>query len=75
MKKDIHPKYYSEAEVNCACGKKFTVGSTSEKIRTEVCGFCHPFYTGEQKLIDAQGQVQKFQSRAAKAQKTKGKKK
>lgn len=75
MKKDIHPQYYPEAEVSCACGKKFTIGSTSPKIQTEVCAFCHPFYTGEQKLIDAQGQVQKFQSRMAKAQKPKNKKK
>ncbi|HQO27710.1 MAG TPA: 50S ribosomal protein L31 [Candidatus Pacearchaeota archaeon] len=74
MKKEIHPKYYPEARVTCACGKKFTVGSTSESIRTEVCGFCHPFYTGEQKFIDAQGQVQKFQSRVAKAKKMKTKK-
>jgi len=74
MKKEIHPKYYPEARVTCACGKKFTVGSTSESIKTEVCGFCHPFYTGEQKFIDTQGQVQKFQSRVAKAKKMKTKK-
>ena len=76
MKKDIHPKYQPEAQAACACGQKFTVGSTADSIRTEVCGFCHPFYTGEQKFIDVQGQVQKFQDRLAKKQKgSKGKNK
>ncbi|MFH1759002.1 MAG: 50S ribosomal protein L31, partial [Patescibacteria group bacterium] len=42
MKKDVHPKYYEKAQVNCACGNKFTVGSTKEKIDTEICFKCHP---------------------------------
>ncbi len=66
MKKDIHPQYTSEAQVTCACGKRFSIGSTAKNIETEICGFCHPFYTGEQKFIDVQGQVQKFQARLAK---------
>lgn len=73
MKKQIHPKYNPEAQAVCACGRKFVVGSTVDQIKTEVCGFCHPFYTGEQKFIDVQGQVQKFQARLA--QKKTGRKK
>jgi len=69
MKKDLHPKYTPEAKVICACGKRFSVGSTISEIKTEICGFCHPFYTGEQKIIDVQGQVQKFQERLAKKEK------
>lgn len=61
MKKDIHPKYYPEAKVSCACGNTWTTGSTKEEIRTEVCSKCHPFFTGEQqRLIDIEGQVDRF---------------
>jgi len=61
MKKDIHPKYYPEAKVTCACGNTWTTGSTKEEIRTEVCSKCHPFFTGEQqRLIDIEGQVDRF---------------
>ena len=61
MKKDIHPKYYPEAKVTCACGNTWTTGSTKEEIRTEVCSDCHPFFTGEQqRLIDIEGQVDRF---------------
>jgi large subunit ribosomal protein L31 len=61
MKKDIHPKYYPEAKVTCACGNTWTTGSTREEIRTEVCSSCHPFFTGEQqRLIDMEGQVDRF---------------
>ena len=65
MKADTHPKYYSQAEVNCACGNKFTVGSTKEKIQVEVCSACHPFFTGNEKVIDTAGRVEKFKTRAA----------
>ena len=65
MKTDIHPTYYPEAIAKCACGNTFTVGSTMEKIHTEVCGACHPFYTGKEKLMDSMGQVQKFKERAS----------
>jgi large subunit ribosomal protein L31 len=67
MKTDIHPTYYEKAQVECACGKKFTVGSTKEKIQVEICWKCHPFYTGKQKLIDTAGKVEKFKSRREKA--------
>jgi len=67
MKKDIHPKYYTKAEANCACGAKFEVGSTLEKIEVEICSACHPFYTGNEKIIDTAGRVEKFKSRMARA--------
>jgi len=61
MKKDLRPKYYPEAKVTCACGNTWTTGSTKEEIRTEVCSACHPFFTGEQqRLIDMEGQVDRF---------------
>jgi len=60
MKKEIHPKYYTDTKVKCACGNTFTVSSTKEYIETEICSACHPFYTGKEKIIDAVGQVQKF---------------
>ncbi|MDP6388079.1 MAG: 50S ribosomal protein L31 [Candidatus Pacebacteria bacterium] len=67
MKKDIHPKYYTNAKVTCACGNTFKVGSTSEVIEVEVCSACHPFYTGTEKIIDTAGRVEKFKARMAKA--------
>jgi len=61
MKKDIHPKYYPEARVTCACGNTWVTGSTQPEIRTEVCSNCHPFFTGQQqRLIDIEGQVDRF---------------
>ena len=61
MKKEIHPKYYPDAKVVCACGNTWTTGSTQKEIRTEVCSKCHPFFTGEQaRLIDIEGQVDRF---------------
>ncbi|HBV00885.1 MAG TPA: 50S ribosomal protein L31 [Candidatus Taylorbacteria bacterium] len=67
MKKDIHPQYFPEAKVTCACGNKFTVGSTQEKIEVEICSACHPFYTGNDKMIDAAGRVERFKTRASKS--------
>ena len=66
MKKDIHPEYYPDATVTCACGNSFKVGSTVKKIQVEICSACHPFYTGKQKLIDTAGMVDKFKAKAAK---------
>jgi len=63
MKPNIHPKWYPEAKVVCACGNTFTVGSTKQEIRVEVCSACHPFYTGQQKFVDALGRVEKFQAK------------
>ncbi len=64
MKKAIHPAYYPDAKVICACGNTFTTGSTVKEIRVELCSVCHPFYTGKQKLVDAAGRVDKFKKRA-----------
>lgn len=69
MKKDIHPPYFNEAKVLCACGNTFTVGSTLKEIRVEVCHQCHPFYTGKQKFFDAARRVEKFQEKVAKKEK------
>jgi len=66
MKQNIHPKYYPNAQVKCACGNTFTVGSTKEFIEVEICSRCHPFYTGRERIIDTMGQVQKFRKRLAK---------
>jgi large subunit ribosomal protein L31 len=61
MRKDIHPAYYPDAKVVCACGNTWTTGSTKKEIRTEVCSKCHPFFTGQQqRLIDIEGQVDRF---------------
>ena len=74
MKKDIHPKYYDKAQVRCACGNTFTVGSTKEFIEVEICSKCHPFYTGKEKIFDAMGRVEKFRKRLAKKEAMKKKK-
>lgn len=63
MKEGIHPKYYPEAKVVCSCGATWTTGSTVELIRSDVCSSCHPFFTGEQRIIDAAGQVDRFHKR------------
>lgn len=63
MKTDIHPKWYPEARVVCACGHTFTVGATVPEIRTELCANCHPFFTGEQRIVDTAGQVERFMRR------------
>ena len=65
MKKDIHPTYYQKARVTCACGNTFTVGSVKESIETDICSRCHPFYTGQDKMLDKMGQIQKFRKRLA----------
>lgn len=70
MKKNIHPQYYPKAKVECACGAHFTVGSVKPEIKIEICGNCHPFYTGKEKLIDAMGRVERFKARTAKTQAT-----
>lgn len=67
MKKNIHPVYYDNAKVICACGNTFTVGSTKELIHVELCNKCHPFYTGKQKFVDAVGRIEKFQKKVSRA--------
>ncbi len=69
MKKDIHPKYNSKSKVTCACGATFNVGSTMEEINVEICSQCHPFYTGNEKVLDTAGRVDRFKKRAAVAKK------
>ncbi len=66
MKKDIHPKYYTDARVQCACGNTFTISSTKELIEVEICSQCHPFYTGKEKIIDVMGRVERFRKRMSK---------
>lgn len=70
MRKDIHPAYFKQATVRCACGRVFTVGSTKEKMTVEICSNCHPFYTGQEKLIDTAGRIEKFKARVKKAEST-----
>jgi large subunit ribosomal protein L31 len=61
MKKGIHPAYYTDVKVTCACGNTWVTGSTKKEIRTEVCSKCHPFFTGQQqRLVDIEGQVDRF---------------
>jgi large subunit ribosomal protein L31 len=63
MKKDIHPTWYADAQVICSCGATYTMGATKEVIRTDVCSACHPFFTGEQRIVDSEGQVERFMRR------------
>jgi large subunit ribosomal protein L31 len=66
MKDKIHPKYFPNATVVCACGNSWTTGATKELIRTDVCSQCHPFFTGEQRIVDTAGQVERFMRRLEK---------
>ncbi len=72
MKKDIHPKYNNNLQVTCSCGNTFATGSTilDESITVEICSKCHPFYTGEQKIIDTDNLVKKFEEKVEKAKKS-----
>jgi large subunit ribosomal protein L31 len=60
MKSNIHPVFFTDAQVICACGNTWTTGSTKKVIHTDVCSNCHPFYTGEQRIVDTEGQVDRF---------------
>ena len=60
MKEGIHPTYYTDAQIICACGNTWTTGSTKKVIHTDVCSNCHPFFTGEQRIVDSEGQVDRF---------------
>jgi len=60
MKENIHPKYFPKTTVVCVCGNTWQTGSTVESIHTDVCSNCHPFYTGEQRIVDTEGQVDRF---------------
>ncbi len=74
MKKDIHPIYFPKGETTCVCGAKYHIGSTKEVIAVEICATCHPFYTGNDKVLDTAGRVEKFKARRS-AAKTPAKKK
>ncbi len=63
MKTDIHPQYFMQATAVCACGATYTIGSTKEKISVEICATCHPFYTGQEKVLDTTGRVDRFKKR------------
>lgn len=62
-KEGIHPTYYNEAVIVCSCGHSFITGSTLQSIRTDICSNCHPFYTGEQRIVDTAGRVDRFMGR------------
>ena len=74
MKAEIHPKYYDSAKAICACGASYLIGSTKEEIHVEICSSCHPFYTGNEKIIDTAGRVERFKKRSASGASTKEKK-
>jgi large subunit ribosomal protein L31 len=67
MKKGIHPKYNNKTVATCACGATYEIGSTLAEIRVEICSQCHPFYTGNEKIMDVAGRVDRFNKRRAKA--------
>jgi large subunit ribosomal protein L31 len=67
MKAKIHPKWYKDAKVTCACGNTFTTGATVPEISVEVCYACHPFYTGQMKYVDTAGRVEAFKTKMASA--------
>jgi len=71
MKAKIHPQYFEDLKITCSCGNVMLAGSTKKELKTEICSACHPFYTGNQKLIDTAGRVDKFMAKVKKAQKIK----
>jgi large subunit ribosomal protein L31 len=63
MKEKIHPKFFSDSHVVCSCGNTFTTGSTKKELRVELCSKCHPFFTGERRMMDTAGRVERFNQR------------
>jgi large subunit ribosomal protein L31 len=63
MKATIHPEYFADAKVSCSCGKTYTTGATKPELRVEICNQCHPFYTGEQRIVDTEGRVERMKRR------------
>jgi len=63
MRDKIHPEYYNDAQVICSCGNTFTAGSTKKVLKVELCSKCHPFFTGEQRIVDTAGRVERFKRR------------
>lgn len=68
MKTNVHPNWYPEATVTCACGNSFSTGSTLPEISVDICNKCHPFFTGEMRFVDRQGRVDKFMQKMQAAQ-------
>jgi large subunit ribosomal protein L31 len=69
MKKGIHPQWYPDATVTCACGESYTIGMSKPDLSVEICSSCHPFYTGEMKYVDTLGRVERFQKKQKMAEK------
>ncbi|MGB2798595.1 MAG: 50S ribosomal protein L31 [Dehalococcoidia bacterium] len=63
MKDNIHPEFYADATVTCSCGNTFTLGSTKPALKVELCSKCHPFFTGERRIVDTAGRVERFKRR------------
>ena len=63
MKAEIHPEYHADAKVTCACGNTFDIGSTQKLLKVELCSKCHPFFTGERRMVDTAGRVERFRRR------------
>lgn len=63
MKDKIHPKYHDDASIVCSCGNTFTIGSTRKAMKVELCSACHPFFTGERRMVDTAGRVERFKRR------------
>lgn len=74
MKSSIHPQYFESLQIVCSCGNIIIAGSTKKTIKTEICSACHPFFTGQQKLVDTAGRVDKFMASMKKAAAIKAKK-
>jgi len=70
MRDKIHPTYYPDAKVVCACGNSFVTGATKKLIKVEVCSKCHPMFTGEQRIVDTAGRVERFKKRYRRKEKT-----
>jgi large subunit ribosomal protein L31 len=73
MKADTHPTYFPKATVACACGNKFSVGSTKEDLSVSICSACHPFYTGTERTVDTAGRIDRFKKRMEKTVKSRAK--
>ena len=63
MKEGIHPKYYKDATIRCACGHIFSIGSTKESTTVEICSQCHPFFTKKERVLDKEGRIEKFRKK------------
>lgn len=63
MKEKIHPTFYTDAKVTCSCGNTFVTGSTRKELKVEVCSNCHPYFTGERRMLDTTGRVERFKRR------------